>query len=501
MASRVDPVHGPVREPFGAAVAAPAGQLVFGRRWLAAARGRERRGVSWPRLCLAVDVLMLLATVAVTELAGGRADVPNTPALWLAVFLAGVTAGLHFRRSRAPRLGLHLLDDARAVLVTTAIAAMTVLSLRVLFTNDPHVAAQTARLWVFAAVYLAAGRAALGWSELGARRRGEAAKPTLIIGAGRVGRLIARRLLEHPDLGLRPVGFLDKEPIEDDACPPGLHVLGASWDLDAVVREHEVEHVIVTFSTAPHPVLLRLIEQCEERGVEVSFVPRLYEKVTERVTVEHLGGMPLLSARAADPRALQFRVKYAVDRLVAAVLILVSLPVFALTALAVRLSLGSPVLFRQRRVGRDGRVFEMVKFRSMLPAEDTPGDELAADDSARLTPVGEFLRRTSLDEIPQLLNVLRGEMSIVGPRPERPELAQMFEEFVYRYGDRHRVKSGITGWAQVHGIGRGSNRFGNVVLADRAEWDNHYIENWSLWLDVKIVLMTLAAVLRFRQPA
>jgi lipopolysaccharide/colanic/teichoic acid biosynthesis glycosyltransferase len=178
-------------------------------------------------------------------------------------------------------------------------------------------------------------------------------------------------------------------------------------------------------------------------------------------------------------------------------------PVFAAAALGTMLSVGRPVFFRQPRVGRDGRRFEMLKFRSMrtvsepvvlpdLPANTAPGG-IEGDD--RRTEFGAFLRRTSLDELPQLLNVVRGEMSLIGPRPERPDFVSLFERNVPRYGDRHRVKSGITGWAQVHGLR------GKTSLSDRVEWDNFYIENWSLWLDIKILLMTVLAVRRYFSQA
>jgi exopolysaccharide biosynthesis polyprenyl glycosylphosphotransferase len=279
-------------------------------------------------------------------------------------------------------------------------------------------------------------------------------------------------------------------------------VLGASWDLDEVIAHHDVEQVIVTFSRAPNEVLLRLVRRCEEHGVSVSFVPRLFERVNGRIMVEHLGGLPLVTAHPANPRGWQFAVKYACDRLAAALALLLVLPVMAAAAAAIWFSLGRPLFFRQVRVGRDGRPFEMLKFRSMrhgdgeaaadgveleLPPDTAPGGVEGED---RRTRVGAFLRRTSIDELPQLLNVLKGEMSLVGPRPERPEFVGLFEESVYRYTDRHRVKAGITGWAQVNGLR------GKTSLADRVEWDNYYIENWSLWLDLKIALLTALAVVR-----
>jgi exopolysaccharide biosynthesis polyprenyl glycosylphosphotransferase len=255
--------------------------------------------------------------------------------------------------------------------------------------------------------------------------------------------------------------------------------------------------VIVTFSRAPHEVLVRFVNRCEQLGVRVALVPRLYEKTTTRLTVEHIGGLPLLSAQATDGRDWQFAVKYAVDRVVAGIAVLVAAPILAAAALAVYLSMGRPILFRQVRVGRDGKAFGILKFRSMKePAHGATAAVALADGSApggvegkdRRTRVGAFLRKSSIDELPQLFNVLKGDMSLVGPRPERPEFVDTFTGSVYRYGERHRVKSGITGWSQVNGLR------GKTSIADRAEWDNHYIENFSLWLDLKIVLLTVLAV-------
>jgi exopolysaccharide biosynthesis polyprenyl glycosylphosphotransferase len=439
---------------------------------------------------------MLFASVLMAELAAPRAGVPSTPVAWLVVFPLLIAFLLAVRGMYRPRLFPRTLDDLRAVVTTTALAAMVVLSLRVLVTDYPWTAAQTARLWAFAAVYLVAGRTMLAWSELQARRRGETLRPTLLVGAGRIGHLAAARLLDHPEFGLRPVGFLDKEPLDESNTRDRVPVLGASWDLEQIVEEHGVEHVIVTFSTAPQHVLLNLVRRCEALGVEVSFVPRFFEKMSGRIACEHLGGLPIVNVEPANPAGWQFAVKYAADRLAAGLLLVVVSPVLLLASVAVALTMGRPIFFRQARAGRDGRSFEMLKIRTMRHAERPAGPHSLPPDTApggvegedRRTRLGALLRRTSIDELPQLWNVLRGEMSIVGPRPERPEYVELFKEYVYRYGDRQRVKAGITGWAQVHGLR------GKTSLADRVEWDNYYIENWSLWLDVKILLMTFAAV-------
>lgn len=451
------------------------------------------------RASLTVDAMMLGTAAATAELGAARAGVPATPSVWLLLYPVVVIAFLAARRMYAPRLSLRVLDDLRSIVVASAVAAMGVLTLRALLTTEPAAAQQGLRLWAFAVVYLVAGRALLFWSEVAARRRGETLRPTLIIGAGNVGRLAAQRMQAYPELGLRPVGFLDKNARAADTDGEAPPVLGASWDLERVVEEHEVEQVVVTFSSAPHEVLLSLARRCEELGVRVAFVPRLFDRMTERVRVEHVVGLPLLTAELVNPKGWQFAIKHAIDRVAAATLLLLTFPILLCAAVAVRISLGSPVIFRQARVGRDDRPFEMLKFRTL---KGLPSDEVleATAPPDRRTRVGEFLRRTSIDELPQLVNVLRGEMSLVGPRPERPELTHLFNGRVNRYSDRHRVKSGITGWAQIHGIGRGSDRFADVTMSERVELDNCYIQNWSLWLDLKILLLTTLAVLRFRQP-
>jgi len=463
-----------------------------------AERRRSHGFGSWARGALLLDGLMLFTAALLSELTAARAGIVQTEPVWLGLYSVLVVALLARRGLYNWRLRLSVLDNVKRVVGATVLASMALLTLRILLPGDvDDLAPQALRLFAFSAVYLAAGRVAFDWTQLMARRYGELARPTLIVGAGRVGALTASRLLDHPELGLKPVGFVDKEPLDEELLP--VPVLGASWDLERLIEQHGIDHVVVTFSTAPSEVLLRQVERCEELGVSVSLVPRLFERVTERVNVEHIGGLPLLSATRPDPKGWQFALKYIVDRIVAAALLVLTAPLMLALALGTLITAGRPVFFRQPRMGRDGREFEMLKFRSMratsaslvvpdLPPDTAPGG-IEGDD--RRTRFGTLLRRTSLDELPQLLNVLKGEMSLIGPRPERPDFARLFEDSVYRYGDRHRVKSGITGWAQVHGLR------GKTSLSDRVEWDNFYIENWSLWLDVKILLMTCWAVVGY----
>jgi exopolysaccharide biosynthesis polyprenyl glycosylphosphotransferase len=465
-------------------------------------RRRERQRRRWELTNLTADSAMLLLAGIAAALGPLQANVPAEPLYWVVGFSALVLVLLRVRGLYALRLQPSLVDDVARVASSTALAAMVLITVRLLIESDPDAARHSVRLWGFATAYLCAGRVGIALAVRRARRRGEAGTNTLIVGAGTVGRTVARRLLQRPEVGQRPIGFLDKEPMDHQEIDGvELPVLGASWDLDEVIEGHDVGHVIITFSTAPHAVLLSMVRRCQELGVEVSMIPRLFEGVNNRIHVQHVGGVPLLVVRPVDPKGWQFAVKYAFDRVLAAISLLMLSPVMLILVMGVALSPGGGVFYRQRRVGLDGRSFNMLKFRSMrsdpvgegtvpveaIAAGSAPGGVEGAD---RRTRVGSFLRRYSLDELPQLINILKGDMSFVGPRPERPGFVELFSQDVRRYADRHRVKAGRTGWAQVSGLR------GQTSLPDRVEWDNYYIENWSLQLDFKILILTVAAVLK-----
>jgi exopolysaccharide biosynthesis polyprenyl glycosylphosphotransferase len=450
--------------------------------------------------------------------------------LWAALIVAlgGVDATLHVSSLRAPLLALPplvmglfylrglyrtrlralVLDGIVPVLSGVSVAAMAVATLGMLFNGDVPSQGAWVRAWLFSLVAVGLGRIVLSFAQRWARKRHLVGKSVLIMGAGVVGAQVARRLDSHPEYGLVPIGFLDEDPRSvAEVGGRDVPVLGTIDDLDETVAHTGVKYLIVAFSSVADARVSRLIQRCQELGVEVSVVPRMFDTINDRVGYDTVGGLPLLSFNAVDPKGLQFAIKHAVDRVLALTLLVVFAPVIVLAAIAVRLSSAGPAFFRQRRVGRDGREFEFYKFRSMreVPAEAMvqPGgagavDFLLAGDVApggvegedRRTAVGRFLRGTSLDELPQLFNVLRGDMSLVGPRPERPEFVELFRQDIIRYGDRHRVKSGITGWAQVHGLR------GQTSLAERVEWDNYYIAHWSLGLDLKILALTLVALFR-----
>jgi exopolysaccharide biosynthesis polyprenyl glycosylphosphotransferase len=445
---------------------------------------------------------MIIASALAAVISFRLAGIATASWQWLVGLPALTFAMLWLRGTYAPHLTRRLLDELRDVLYATASAAIIYFAARALLSDDPLLAPQGLRQWVLAAALLALGRTCLTQWERREWKRRRRLRRTLIIGAGRVGQLVGRRLLAHPEWGLLPVGFLDPNPVDPVASNGGVPVLGSSAEFERLVTKFEVQHVLVAFSTDPHDALLRLLRRCEELGLPVSIVPRLFEQLSSRITVEDVGGLPVLTADRPNTRGWRFLVKYASDRILAATALTAALPLIVIGGAAIYVSMGRPIFHSQQRVGRDGKRFSILKLRTM-PLEPASPARLPTSDAYERhnqpTRVGRFLRATSIDELPQLLNVLRGEMSLVGPRPERPELTTVFEDSIHRYRDRYRVKSGITGWAQVHGIGRGGDRFSEMSLTDRVEWDNYYIENWSFWLDIKILLMTVAAVLRFRQ--
>jgi exopolysaccharide biosynthesis polyprenyl glycosylphosphotransferase len=455
---------------------------------------------------VATDAVMLLLAVSAALIGARAAHIELTGSGIVWIFPPLVIGFLALRGMYRSKITLTILDEAAHVVGATSVAAMVVVAIATFLGGAAHSAELLARVWVFAMVYVSGGRLVIGLSERYARAQKVVGTPTLIVGAGRIGAQVERRLEEQPELGLRPLGYVDAHPPSGDQVGGRrLPVLGGPEELERIVRETGAKHVVLAFlsSRGSDAKLVPIVRQCDELGLEVSLVPRLFESINVRMTLEHIGGMPLFRLRAVRPKGWQFAMKHGADRVVSAMFIVILSPVLVASALGVRISSKGPIFFRQRRVGRDGREFDMLKFRTMngSPEEDGEADAdwaagnlgsvpVADAPPERRTRVGSLLRRYSLDELPQLFNVLRGQMSLVGPRPERSSYARLFEDRYYRYGDRHRVKSGLTGWAQVHGLR------GRTSLSDRVEWDNYYIENWSLWMDLKILLMTLTAVLR-----
>jgi exopolysaccharide biosynthesis polyprenyl glycosylphosphotransferase len=314
-------------------------------------------------------------------------------------------------------------------------------------------------------------------------------KHALIAGAGELGRMVAEKLAEHRELGLDVVGFVDDDPGKVGTCPDGLPVLGTLDELARVATANHVELLYVALPVGAQRHAVRLLKLAEPLLLDVRVVPDVVQYYALRAAVEDLDGIPVINLTQIPLAGWNSFVKRAVDLVLASLALVVLSPLLALIALAVHLADSGPVFFRQLRMGLDGRPFRILKFRTMIPdAEALTGPRFATPNDPRTTRIGTILRRYSLDELAQLYNVIKGEMSLVGPRPERPEFVARFRERYPEYMARHRVRAGITGWAQVHDLR------GNTSIRKRIAADLYYIDNWTLGLDFKIMWLT---VLRF----
>ena len=307
----------------------------------------------------------------------------------------------------------------------------------------------------------------------------------IILGAGKVAQELTAALADHPEYGLQVIGALDE--VEGTERLP---VLGPPAMLGRLIRDQKVTRVLLAYGPFRDATVVDAVRTAARHGVDVEMVPRLYDAGSspDRPEFEQVRGIPLYRLHRAAPHTRSWRAKRVFDVVVAGVMLVLTAPVLAALAIAVRVSSPGPILFRQVRIGQHGDPFALLKFRSMRVNDDSDSTwNVAADD--RVTSIGRIMRRTSLDELPQLWNVLVGDMALVGPRPERPAFVEQFSQEVHGYDTRHRLPVGLTGLAQVH------DARGDTPITERARLDNHYIEHWSLWRDIRIVIDTVRVVI------
>lgn len=318
------------------------------------------------------------------------------------------------------------------------------------------------------------------------RRSGRNLKRVLIAGTGSLAHTVVDKILQHQEFGFQIVGLLGESA--DARSYRGVAVAGALRDAPRVIRQNSVDQLYIALPLSAHAETLKLLRDVSNEMIEIKVIPDLLQQVTLRAGVEDFDGVPIVNLSITPLRGFGSLVKRSMDITAALGCLILFAPLFPLVALAVRLTSKGPIFYRQERMGLDGRSFELLKFRSMVvDAERESGPVWTEEEDPRVTPVGALLRKYSLDELPQFWNIFRGDMSLVGPRPERPFFVQEFRERIPHYMLRHRVRAGLTGWAQVNGWR------GNTSLRKRIEYDLYYIENWSLALDLKILWMTLAS--------
>jgi exopolysaccharide biosynthesis polyprenyl glycosylphosphotransferase len=392
-------------------------------------------------------------------------------------------------RYRAP-LHLSVLDELPTILARLLTAA-AVVSSAIVYLHQREAVITFLETACQAMALVLVGRVVTTRLIAFARRSGISTYHTVLIGGGPLAAELAKILDQHPAYGLKVDGFVDDGDhfVADGHLPH----LGRLADLDIAVAGTGAEVLLVADGNFDEGALMDAVRKEECLAADLLVVPRMHHFHTQTGLADHIGSIPVMRIRNPNLRGPARLIKRAFDIAVVAAASIVLLPMLVLVAFAVRIDGGPGVIFRQVRVGRDGKRFQLLKFRTMRPVDELESQTMwCVATDARVGPIGRFLRCTSIDELPQLWNILRGDMTLVGPRPERPHFVEQFSMQFDRYAHRHRVQAGLTGFAQVSGLR------GDTSIGDRARYDNFYIENWSLWLDIKIVLRTFAEVIFHR---
>ena len=390
------------------------------------------------------------------------------------------------------RRGRPLLDEMFSIIGASVLASVLTLALMSIYRSFSYSRLVLLYTAVIGIVLITVIRIVLRQVLAVQQRRGIGTDRVLIVGTGAGSELLLHRMTMFPQYGYTVCGVLD-DRLQAGTGFAGTTVLGPIAELPEQVQAYRIDQVFLALPGASHEQMLHLIKTCEDLQVDFRMLPDVFEIITTRVSADMVDGIPLVGVRRSQVTGLGLLVKRAFDLVVSLALLVLLSPIWILLALAIAISSRGPILYQQERVGKAGKLFTLYKFRSMVTdAEAETGPIFASPDDARRTGVGGFMRRFSLDELPQLINIIRGDMSLVGPRPERPFFVERFSAEIPRYLERQQVRPGVTGWAQVNDLRGGTS------IADRTIYDIYYIENWSLSFDLKILLTTVGRMLFHR---
>lgn len=415
--------------------------------------------------------------------------------LMMAQILGVISALFFFRLYYLPR-AVSRVDQFYSVFVAVTLGiliavAISVLTLKNSVFEVDFPRAMIVYAWILTIIFITLGRAAHQAVRNLLRNRGVGTDRLLIVGTGEIARIIIQRVLWSPRLGYELVGVVDGELEGNEVL--GVPVLGRPEQLPDLIEDERIDEVIIAMPEKGHREVVRVMSYCERGRVSIKVFPDIFQFVASEADIDDLGGLPLLSIRNYAMRGYLLIFKRLMDFVGAAIGLVLFSPLMVLTALAIKLESPGPVFFIQERMGLDGKPFLMVKFRSMRQDAEKEGPGWTTENDPRRTKLGAFLRRLEMDEMPQFINVLLGEMSLVGPRPEQPYYVNLFQQSVPRYMERHREKAGMTGWAQVNGLR------GDTSIVERTKYDLWYTENWSILLDIKIVLRTFWQIFAVRR--
>ncbi len=412
------------------------------------------------------------------------------PTMLLHMFI--IIAIFYFNQMYHLRRTFSRFDQARRIAGITSLGAVMVYGVQELFFRNTLLYVNYPRsmffyVWLFSVVFTVVGRELHRLIQVRLRLQGLANDNLLIVGTGRIARDIIGKIKSTPALGYNIVGVVTSAD-EHQGRMVGYPIIGNFPDLPSVIDGFKVQQVIIALPDARRSELVELVTLCQRGAVDIKIYPDIFAYMAGDMNLDDLGGTPLLTVRDIALRGWKLSLKRGLDLFGSMAGLIVLSPWMILTAFLLYLEDGGAPFYTQERMGLDGRPFPMIKFRSMRVDADQISDWTVEDDP-RVTKIGRFMRRTNWDEIPQLINVLLGHMSLVGPRPEQPQYVRRFREQIPDYMSRHREKGGMTGWAQVNGMR------GDTSIARRTTFDLWYIENWSLWLDIKIILSTIIQTL------
>jgi len=451
---------------------------------------------------IALDALMTLAAFVIAfqlrRLLPFPSQLQNAPGFavyvpMMVVQVISVLAVFYFNKLYHVTRASSRLDELSSIIGAVSIGTMISVAISALtFKNTifelDFPRAMVLYAWLLSVVLIAIGRESHRrlWHRL--RMHGFGRDRVLVVGSGESARAIIQKIQWSPYLGYELVGVVNgHEPPGEVA---GVQVLGKADDLPAIIEKYDIQEVIIAppEGTSRHEIV-RLVSLSQSGSVAIKIFPDMFEFVTTGVSIDDLGGLPLLNVRDIQLRGWRLSLKRAMDLIGASIGLVLLSPFMLLMALLIKLDSPGPVFYYQERMGLDGRPFQMFKFRSMRQDAEEDGPGWTTKDDPRRTRIGALLRSKNIDELPQLINVLLGDMSLVGPRPERPIYVEKFRNSIPRYMERHREKAGMTGWAQVNGLR------GDTSIAERTKYDLWYVENWSLWLDIKIIVRTIVQTL------
>lgn len=418
-------------------------------------------------------------------------DTPPTQANYQILSLIFAATNLYFFivfGTYRPVRGRSIIDENFGVIKVVTLSTFILLACTFFLTRFFYSRLTVVYAMLFGYIFIGASRGLILVIERAMLRRGHGMTRLLIVGTGTHFKSLCEKIAERPDLGMSLIGYLEESPSGDLSRVP---LLGGIDELEKIIVHYDIAQVIVTLRPGRGAEVSAIVDTCDRHNAECYVSPDLQQLIVGSHKIDEIAGIPVIRIRGLRLSGAGLFIKRASDIVFSIIIMIFILPFLVLLAIIIKIDSPGPIFYMQKRVGLDGKEFWMYKFRSMRTgAEGREGPAWSQNEDPRITRLGFILRKLSIDELPQIFNVISGEMSLIGPRPERPYFVEQFEKDVPRYMQRHRVKAGMSGWAQVNGLR------GDTSIEERVQYDLYYIENWSFWFDIKIMILTAVDIFK-----